>query len=415
MNAFAGFFDCTDSLKEEKYLWMALVKRMARRQSHRGGAADRLTACCSAQCAMAQAGEAVTEGKKTAVCFEGILEGREELRRELGGSPDAGDGELAAAAYGRWAEKCGARLRGCFALAVDDRENGRLFLCRDGLGARPLFYWRQGDRMAFSLEVKGLLEYPGVNPVADWAVLREVLACAPDCGGFWGIQAVKPGQGLLFDRAGLREASSRPAGEIPSTRGPGTIQEAPFTAQQLYACLLEGVIARDLPGLPETDALVLRQHRGQGQEGGTVLWAGDGPEPLWQAGWLELLWPEVREALDIQNGGAAAPEMVYRQKLEQQERCAAAAGRALSVCHGGVGGQPVYRAPESYRQLLREKLGHVLQDSGQPLHKLFAPKAVAAFLAEPSGQSQGLAAWLLQINYWLLHYDVFLGLKGTKK
>lgn len=412
MNAFAGFFDCTDNLTEEKYLWMALAKRMARRQSHRSSQPGSLMACCSAQCAMAQAGAAVTETETAALCFEGILENRGPLCRQLGEKSDASDSRLAAAAYCRWGESCGAHLQGCFALAVDDRAQGKLFLCRDGMGARPLFYWQQGDRLAFSLEIKGLLEYPGIHPVAGRAVLREVLACAPDCGGFRGIQAVKPGQGLVFHKGRLRQASSHICGELWLQPQPGGTQAAPFTAQQLYSCLLEGVIARDLPGLPETDALVLCQYRQQTQEEDAARWAGEGPAPLWQEEWLGLLKPEIQEALDI-NGGLpeGAPE-ACRQMLEQQERCAAAAGLALAVCAGKTGAGPVYQAPESYRQLLEAKLGHVLQDSSQPLHKLFNHKAIAGFFQDAPGACKGLAAWLLQINYWLLHYDVFVDLSA---
>ena len=73
-----------------------------------------------------------------------------------------------------------------------------------------------------------------------------------------------------------------------------------------------------------------------------------------------------------------------------------------------------------YEALLREELSGVLRDSAQPLHKLLAPEAAAALLSQTYdygkpwfGQLMAgpqMLAYLLQINYWLLHYRVYLDL-----
>ena len=73
------------------------------------------------------------------------------------------DTEVILALYAREGAGCLARLTGMFALAIWDREKGTLFLARDRIGKKPLYYYHGGsDRLAFASEIKSILELPGI-------------------------------------------------------------------------------------------------------------------------------------------------------------------------------------------------------------------------------------------------------------
>jgi asparagine synthase (glutamine-hydrolysing) len=97
-----------------------------------------------------------------------------ELRAELAGTGftfhTGTDTEVLLAAFARWGRGCLARLRGMFALAVWDRVERTLFLARDRVGEKPLYWWRDGARFVFASEMRALLELlparPGLRPDA---------------------------------------------------------------------------------------------------------------------------------------------------------------------------------------------------------------------------------------------------------
>ena len=96
------------------------------------------------------------------------------------------------------------RLRGAFALAVFDQNQKTLYLFRDALGLRPLFYCHKTNTLVFASEIKGLFQYPGIEPSLTPAGLTELLALGParkpGSGIFDGIFEVKPGHFLTFSK-----------------------------------------------------------------------------------------------------------------------------------------------------------------------------------------------------------------------
>ena len=96
------------------------------------------------------------------------------------------------------------RVRGAFALAVFDQNHKTLYLFRDALGLRPLFYCHKANTLIFASEIKALFQYPGIEPVLKQEGLTELLALGParkpGSAIFDGIFEVKPGHFLTFGK-----------------------------------------------------------------------------------------------------------------------------------------------------------------------------------------------------------------------
>src|SRR5215510_3175001 len=104
------------------------------------------------------------------ITFNGEIYNFQQLRRELESLGrnfrTRTDTEAIIYAYERWGVGCLAKLRGMFAFAIWDRRRRRLFLARDRVGKKPLFYTQLGDCFLFASELQGIL--------ADRDVPREV-------------------------------------------------------------------------------------------------------------------------------------------------------------------------------------------------------------------------------------------------
>ena len=107
------------------------------------------------------------------IAFDGEIYNFRELRREIkadGVVSSESDTEVVLRAYGALGADVVHRLRGMFAFALWDRKLGALFLARDRLGVKPLYYHRSAESFAFASEVRALLRgsvaAPNLNPMA---------------------------------------------------------------------------------------------------------------------------------------------------------------------------------------------------------------------------------------------------------
>ncbi len=134
------------------------------------------------------------------ITYNGELFNYLEIRSELVALgfhfKTASDTEVVVTAYKAWGKKCLDRFIGMFAFAIwDGRE---IFLARDRLGEKPLYYITQGDRFLFASEIKALLVE--VTPEAALDDRFPVLEAAlePDTL-FRGVRALEPGCHLVFN------------------------------------------------------------------------------------------------------------------------------------------------------------------------------------------------------------------------
>lgn len=95
-------------------------------------------------------------------------------------------------------------LRGGFAIVILDENHKTLYLFRDPLGLRPLFYSQTGQTLVFASEIKGLFEHPDIQPILDFEGLTELLSLGParkpGSAIFSGISEVKPGHYITFGK-----------------------------------------------------------------------------------------------------------------------------------------------------------------------------------------------------------------------
>ncbi len=113
--------------------------------------------------------------------FNGEIYNYRELREELKGTGAEfhtdGDSEVILAAWQRWGPDCVTRLHGMFAFAIYDQRARTLFLARDRLGVKPLFYAPLSDgSLAFASELKGLLAHPLLRREIDPLAIEDYLA-----------------------------------------------------------------------------------------------------------------------------------------------------------------------------------------------------------------------------------------------
>ena len=138
------------------------------------------------------------------LCYNGELYNTEDIRKELllkGYSFNGhSDTEVLLTAYIEWKEKCVDHLNGIFAFAVWDQERDLLYIGRDRLGVKPLFYYETATGFIFGSELKAILAHPDVNRALDQEGLSEVFGLGPSrspgSGVFKGVKELRPAHAL---------------------------------------------------------------------------------------------------------------------------------------------------------------------------------------------------------------------------
>ena len=109
------------------------------------------------------------------------------------------DTETIVHAWEEWGEDCPKKFRGMFAFAIWDARRETLFLARDRMGKKPLYYYTDGNRFVFASEIKALAQDPGVLRELDPGALVDYLTYNyipfPQTI-FKGIRKLEPGYGL---------------------------------------------------------------------------------------------------------------------------------------------------------------------------------------------------------------------------
>ncbi|SET63975.1 asparagine synthase (glutamine-hydrolysing) [Natronincola peptidivorans] len=140
------------------------------------------------------------------IIYNGELYNTEDLRKELKEKgydfQSYSDTEVLLISYIEWGIDCVKKFNGIFAFGIWDAFKERLFIARDPLGVKPLFYTKIGEHFMFASEIKALLAHPLVEPIVGEEGLAEVFglgpARSPGNGVFKNIHEVPPAYWLVF-------------------------------------------------------------------------------------------------------------------------------------------------------------------------------------------------------------------------
>lgn len=215
------------------------------------------------------------DGGAYCITFNGEIFNYVELREELISKghnfATRSDTEVILHLYQEEGEDCVRHLNGQWAFAIWDARKKKLFLSRDRLGVRPLFYTQTSDRFLFASEIKALFTQPDVPRELDYQGLDQILTfwvTIPPRTTFKNIQQLPPGHSLTLSGDKIRVWRYWNLEYCPDSRD-GTENKKQLT-EELLSLLLDATRIRlrsDVPvgaylsgGLDSTLITALAKH-----------------------------------------------------------------------------------------------------------------------------------------------------------
>ncbi len=212
--------------------------------------------------------------------YNGELYNTEELRAELmaQGVEFSGhsDTEVVLKAFIRYGEDCAAKFNGIFAFAVWDSRKKRLFLCRDRIGVKPLFYSFAAGGIVFASEIKALLKHPDIKPVINSEGVLDIMLLGPakrvDGGVFRDISEVPPACCGWYDEDGFTLSKYWQLHAAPHTE---SFEETSSHVRELITDAVKRQLVSDVPlccflsgGLDSSviSAIAAEEYRRQGRQ-----------------------------------------------------------------------------------------------------------------------------------------------------
>ncbi len=153
------------------------------------------------------------QGEEYTIVYNGELYNTEEIRKELialGHSfADHSDTRVLLHGYAQWGKAVLDKLNGIFSFAVWEKKRRRLFLARDRIGVKPLFYCLHQGGLLFASEMKTILCYPTVRARLDADGAAQLLLLGPGrCPGsgmLQGICELEPGECATYESGRLQK------------------------------------------------------------------------------------------------------------------------------------------------------------------------------------------------------------------
>lgn len=153
------------------------------------------------------------DGTKYTIVFVGALYNANELKKELAKGGEKinarSNAEILLLSYIEWGESCLDKLNGKYAFAIWNDKDKELFIARDRIGAKPLFFYRYDGGIIFASEIKNLLAHPYIKPEIDRLGIASIMLLgpgrAPGDGVFKGVKELKPAHFIRVSKDGISE------------------------------------------------------------------------------------------------------------------------------------------------------------------------------------------------------------------
>lgn len=198
-----------------------------------------------------QANQPMTDASgRYTIVFNGEVYNFREVRKSLSNYPfrTNGDTEVVLAAFIEWGPACLERFNGMFAFAIWDAVEASLFLVRDRLGIKPLYYSHRGAEFWFASEIRALIHGAGLKGKLQRSSLSRYLAFQavhPPDTLVEGIHQLRPGEWAIFRNGNLKkETYWQPRAHLPLIEDE---QEAKAEVKRLLAAAVERRMVSDVP------------------------------------------------------------------------------------------------------------------------------------------------------------------------
>lgn len=140
------------------------------------------------------------------IIFNGEIYNFKEIRNELTGLGhhffSESDTEVALKSYMQWGSDCLQKFNGMFAIAIFDKNKNKVFIARDRIGIKPLYYYKSPEHFIFASTQKSIIDSTFYTPEINWEGLsqnfRFSIAQRPNTC-FQNINAIEPGHFLIID------------------------------------------------------------------------------------------------------------------------------------------------------------------------------------------------------------------------
>ena len=183
------------------------------------------------------------------IVFNGEIYNHTELRPQLEARGHVyrthSDTETIVHLYEEYRHDCVQHLRGMFAFAIWDARRQTLFLARDRLGIKPLYYYLDDERLIFGSEIKVILAHPGIDARFHRAALPEYLGFGYLSGDetfYAGIRKLMPGHSMEVDARG--QIKHERYWDVPVAQPDSSRSETYYV--QTYRDLLEQAVSSHL-------------------------------------------------------------------------------------------------------------------------------------------------------------------------
>ena len=193
--------------------------------------------------------------KRISVVYNGEIYNYMELREKLPDYPFRShcDTEVIIAAYLKWGADCVKYFNGMFAIALYDRESNEVYLMRDRIGKKPLYYWKTEDSLIFASELKPIMTYPGFSRKIRTEVISRYLfqqyINAPD-SIFKDVYKVEPGSILRFHMGEITTWKYWDIKKVYHEQSENPIQSYEEAKELLKESLKKSVKARMIADVP---------------------------------------------------------------------------------------------------------------------------------------------------------------------
>ena len=162
------------------------------------------------------------------------------------------DTEVLLTMYREYGKDCLHRLTGQFAFAIWDTKKEELFLARDRVGIRPLFYTSRNGSFIFASEMKALFQVPGISATPDYRSLKQIFtfwsAIAP-ATPFDGVKELPPGSFIKVTHKGITNPEKWWTLQFPDPQNyfRGSLEEAIEEFERLFLDATRLRLRADVP------------------------------------------------------------------------------------------------------------------------------------------------------------------------